>query len=67
MTIEKCKSKYGNYTNAQWANAQGYGENKAEVTACYQVIVVAPSIGIDGQSYIDTYNNGTYNSFGGKK
>jgi len=60
LTIEKCKSKYGNYTNAQWASSQGSGEYKGEATACYQAIVVAPSMGIDGQSYIDAYNRGVY-------
>jgi len=60
LTLEKCKSKYGSYTNAQWASAQGSGEYKGEATACYQAIVVAPSMGIDGQLYIDQYNNGVY-------
>ena len=60
LTLEKCKSKYGNYTNAQWASAQGSGEYKGEATACYQAIVVAPSMGINGQLYIDQYNNGVY-------
>jgi len=60
LTLEKCKSKYENYNNAQWASSQSSGEYKGEATACYQAIVVAPSMGIDGQLYIDAYNNGTY-------
>ncbi len=60
LTLEKCKSKYGNYTNLQWASTQGSGEYKGEATACYQAIVVAPSMGINGQLYIDQYNNGVY-------
>lgn len=60
LTLEKCKSKYGNYTNAQWASAQGSGEYKGEARACYQAIVAGPALGIDGQLYIDQYNNGVY-------
>jgi len=60
LTLEKCKTKYGEYSASEWANAQGYGDNKAEAMACYQAIVVAPSMDMDGQPYIDAYNNGTY-------
>jgi len=62
LTLEKCQTKYENYTNSQWAEAQSYGENKAEATACYQALVAGPLIGIDGQLYIDQYNKGAYDA-----
>jgi len=60
LTISKCKNLYSDYTQSQWANEIGYGENKPLTSACYQALIAGPRLGIDGQMYIDAYNQGTY-------
>ena len=60
LTMEKCENLYGDYSQAKWAQEVGYGDDKPLTTACYQALVAGPKFGLDGQMYIDSYNQGTF-------
>jgi len=62
LTLQKCRELYDGFTQAQWAQETGYGDDKPVAFACYQALEAGPRLGIDGQSYIDAYNNGVYDS-----
>jgi len=60
LTLQKCKTLYDGFSQSQWAQETGYGDDKPVAMACYQALVAGPALGIDGQNYIDAYNNGVY-------